>query len=516
MKISIARTPTDINQFDSVEMNSVHALAEAACKSNISTSIFLNGYRNIENFSIAHCIGLDIDNDNKKGTPSLTLDAAKRTFAGFKHAILSTRSHGAEKNGIIADRFRVILFVETPIVLANDFYATWHWLKDQFPWIDNQCKDPSRFWYQHKSVLSINEEGTLITPIRYTEPTKPEKDGRAVLPGERGELSKSTLQFLEFGVEAGSRNGSVYKVAREFQQALYDHEETETRILAALERNKVFQRDFTESEAKITIRSAFSKDAKHAPRLSDIKQRAFYYRRWEELEAEPDLPEDWLVEGLLLRGGLSVIVGMPKIGKSTLIRQLEKCILRGESFLKRKTTKGTVVHFSFDEKAKTAKRHYRLLGLTKTDNLVLHFGTANHEGHLKELEEDFLKIKPAIAVVDTLFDMANVNDVNDYGSVKRMLTFFSSLAERTNCHIMFIHHQNKPNKDYGTGSGHTVLGSTAIFGSVDCCLIFERGKNPDIRTLAVQGRAIDDFSNLQLRFDRKAQTYKVESIEDEF
>ncbi len=512
MKISIS---DNISLFETVEVNTVEDLAKKACESNISTSVFQNGKRNITSFEFADCIGLDIDND-KDGTPSISLDQAKRIFAQFKHAILSTRSHLVEKNGVIAERFRVILFPETAITSSNDFYCTWFWLKDQFPWIDNQCKDPSRFWFQHKEVLSVNEDGKLITPIRYTAPEKPMKDGRAVLPGERGELSKQVLQFLEFGVQAGSRNGTVYKVAREFQQALYDHEETQTRILDSLTRNNILSNDFPESEAKLAIGSAFTKDAKHAPRLVEVKPRAFTYQRWSELLAVPDTKDDWVIEGLLLKGGMSIVVGTPKIGKTTFVRQLERSVLRGERFLARTATKGTVVHYSFDEKARTAKRHYVRLGLNKDDNMILHFGTAGNSNYLKELEEDLISIKPSLAVVDTLFDMVDVQDVNSYGPIKRALSFFSSLAEKTNCHIMFIHHQNKPGMNSSQGSGHSVLGSTAIYGSVDACLIFEKDPHSNLRVLNVTGRAVDDFRRTYLEFDKDTMTYSITEKKDDF
>lgn len=506
MKISVSK---GIEYFDTIEVSTAEELGRKACESNISTSVFKGGKRNIECFEQADVIGLDIDNDNKRGTPTISLAEAKRIFSPYKHVILSTRNHQKEKNGLVADRFRVILFFAKPITKPEDFYSTWFWLKNQFPWIDNQCKDPSRFWYAHPSVLSVAESGIALTPIEHVEQKKEVKDKKPTKEGEKGQLSKDTLNFLEFGVEAGSRNGTVYKVARDFKQNLYDEDETRARILMALSRNEVFDDSFTVEEAQLTIESAYSKDAKHDPRIEEEKPRAFKYFSIGDLMEAPDVDEDWLVQGLLIKGGMSVIVGMPKVGKTTLVRQLEKCVLRGEEFLGRKTEKGSVVHYSFDEKARTAKRHYRTLGLGKDDPMVLHFGTAGNEKYKSELEEDFLTIKPTIAVIDTLFDMVDAPDVNSYGIIKKQLTFFSSLAERTNCHIMFIHHQNKPNQNYGSGSGHSVLGSTAIFGSVDCCMIFEQEKDSIYRTLAVKGRAVDDFEKVTLGFDKDKMTYKI-------
>jgi hypothetical protein len=116
-------------------------------------------------------------------------------------------------------------------------------------------------------------------------------------------------------------------------------------------------------------------------------------------------------------------------------------------------------------------------------------------------------------VIDTLFDMVDADDVNNYAVVKRALSFFNTLAEKTNSHIMFIHHQNKPNANYQSGSGHSILGSTAIFGSVDCCLIFEQDRNSDRRTVSVKGRGVKNGRRVNLRFDQSKMIYEVDDGE---
>lgn len=512
MKIS---TSNGITNFTVKEVSTVQEFGKLACLSNISTSCFVDGYRNKENFYYADCIGLDVDND-KNGTSKLSLNEAKQIFYKFKHIILSSRSHNVEKHGIIAERFRVILFLSEPITRAEDFYSTWFFLKSQFPWIDSQCKDPSRFWFKHTEILQYKEDGQLIKPLKAETSEEIKNNNPIVLPGQRGELSKEALKFLSFGVESGSRNGTTYKVAREFKQSLYPFDIAQDMILGALNRTNVICHDFPEDEAKMAIRSAYSKDAAHPPRLADVKARAFTYQSWSDIVNMEDKEEDWLIQGLLIKGGMSVVVGVPKIGKTTLVRQMEKCILRGEQFLNRNTVKGRVLHYSFDEKARTAKKHYSKLGLTQEDDIVLHFGAAHNDKYVKELEEDLLSLKPILVVVDTMFDMVEVQDVNSYGPVKRQLAQFSSLAERCNCHIMFIHHQNKPNQNYSKGAGTSVLGSTAILGSVDACLIFEKDIDSNLRTLNVQGRGVDDFSRMYLDFDKDKMYYKVTKKEINF
>jgi len=61
-----------------------------------------------------------------------------------------------------------------------------------------------------------------------------------------------------------------------------------------------------------------------------------------KLLAEPQEQIPWLVDGLLPAGGISALAARPKVGKSTLARELAVCVARGEPLLGRATTQGGV------------------------------------------------------------------------------------------------------------------------------------------------------------------------------
>jgi AAA domain len=75
------------------------------------------------------------------------------------------------------------------------------------------------------------------------------------------------------------------------------------------------------------------------------KPHGFTLARVSDLLAEPEEATPWLVDGLLGSGGVSLTVARPKIGKTTLIRYLARCVARGEPFLGRATAQGTVLLF---------------------------------------------------------------------------------------------------------------------------------------------------------------------------
>lgn len=502
MKISVG-TPGNKRDFRATEVTSGSDLQSLILSKPYSLGVYKNDHRNKDNFLRTDAIGLDFDQ-------GMTIEDAVETFKEYQHIVAPTKSHRIEKNGVVCDRFRVILFLSTPITDNETFEATWFSLYEKFPQIDRACKDSSRYFDPSLSVHSSRfGEGLLVDPVAPKPKEIITKEKTHDDSGVKGELGKRTLTFLTLGAERGHRHNELFAAARDAHQNRYSKEWFLEQVQSLSERTG--EGAYVDSGALKTIDDAFSKDPKHDPR---VKQRAFNYIKLGDLLESPDKLEDWLVEGLLIKGGMSVMVGIPKIGKTTLIRQLEKSILRGDKFLDLKTHQGSVVHYSFDEKAKTAKLHYKKLGLTKDDPMTLHFGPASNSNHLKELEEDLLTLKPTIAVVDTLFDLVETENINDYGPVKRQLSAISSLAEKTGCHIMFIHHQTKPNERSSRGNGNSVLGSQAIFGSVDCCMIFEQVKDSNLRTLTIKGRQTDGLDRLELRFDKEKQVYTI--AEDEF
>lgn len=510
MKISIC-TSGNLREFVAKEITDVQNIKKAITSYRYSLGTFKDNQRCKENFIEASMIGLDFDD-------GMSIEAAQIAFKQYKHLIAPTKSHQKEKNGVVCDRFRVILFLETPITDNSTFEATWWSLYQAYPKLDRACKDSSRYFEPSNEVYSERlNDGLLISPVTPLSKSEKPKEKLEIPPGQRGTLGKRTLDFLVNGAKPGTRHNEIYAAARDAHQNLYPKEWLIKQLEALVQTSG--DPAFTDDHALKTVDAAYGKDPKHDPRiepnepnLEEPEARAFSYISLGDVLSMPDKEEDWLVQGLLIKGGMSMIVGAPKIGKTTLVRQLEKAILRGEPFLGRKTQKGPILHYSFDEKARTAKRHYRTLGLNANDPLMLHFGAAGTEKHILEFEEDLVRLKPVLAVVDTLFDMADVEDINSYIPIKKKLTIFGTIAEKTNCHILFIHHQTKPNQNYASGSGISVLGSQAIFASVDACMVFEQVKDSNHRTLAVHGRGIDDFDKTQLVFSKEKQIYVKEDI----
>lgn len=126
-----------------------------------SPAILKDNKRSSENFLECHVMALDFDGE-------LPVRQAKQKLedANLQYSLTYSKSHKLDKNGQgELDRFRVIVPLREPITDPKVFEATWLKLKSLFPGLDEQCKDPSRFYFASKicedqDILNLN--GALL------------------------------------------------------------------------------------------------------------------------------------------------------------------------------------------------------------------------------------------------------------------------------------------------------------------------------------------------------------------
>lgn len=223
---------------------------------------------------------------------------------------------------------------------------------------------------------------------------------------------------------------------------------------------------------------------------------------------EPDEVVAWVTEGLLPSGGFSIVVAKPKVGKSTIVRQLALAVTRGESFLGRQTTKGGVLYVSLEEKKSEVKKHFRQMGATGIENLGIYVGSTPEDAH-EWLKKEIESKKPVLVIIDTLFRFARVNDLNDYAKVISALDPLLDLARTQSAHLMCLHHARKSTAE----GADATLGSTAIFGSVDTAIILK--KSDGKRTIETQQRYGEDMEPTVLVFESESKTVVLGGTKEE-
>ena len=227
-----------------------------------------------------------------------------------------------------------------------------------------------------------------------------------------------------------------------------------------------------------------------------------------DLLAEPDQNTTWLVDGLLPAGGFSVLGAKPKVGKSTLARNLALCVGNGAPFLGRTTTKGPVIYLALEEKRDEIKKHFADMGAAGDEDVYVHCASAPANG-IEQMGVISQQLKPALVIIDPLFRFIRVKDTNDYASVTAELDPLLALARDTGAHIMMVHHLVKSSKSGGDG----LLGSTAIFGSVDSTIILRRHETA--RSIQAIQRYGTDLPESDLTFDTATRTMSLGRTKDD-
>ncbi len=224
--------------------------------------------------------------------------------------------------------------------------------------------------------------------------------------------------------------------------------------------------------------------------------------RLDDLFKEPEENITWLVDGMLSAGGFSVAVAKPKVGKSTAVRVLSQCVAKGASFLNRKVSQGGVIYLGLEEKRSEVKKHFKDLGATGNEDIHIYVGGAPGDA-IKQIRAAVEKIKPALLIIDPLFRLTKVKDTNDYAQITNALDPLLRLARDTGTHVLCVHHANK----MGGEGGNCVLGSQAIFGSVDTLIIMKR--HEDYRTIQTIQRYGDDLPETVLVFDKVSRNVSL-------
>lgn len=229
------------------------------------------------------------------------------------------------------------------------------------------------------------------------------------------------------------------------------------------------------------------------------------------LLAEPEENVTWTLEGILPAGGLSLIAGKPKAGKSTFARCLALAVAQGQAFLNRTTVEGPVLYLALEEKRSEVKKHFQALGATGNEPIFTHADRAPVNA-LLAAKQAIEEHKPALVIVDPLLKFARVRDANDYAQVTEALEPLLDLARKSGAHVLLVYHAGKGDKSDAVDAA---LGSTAFAAAVDTVLVLKRTER--YRTLQTVQRYGADLPETVLDFDsdRRAVLLGAERFEED-
>lgn len=210
-----------------------------------SPFIFNNDYRKSENYiqNVSNCIVLDFDD-------GYTREDFKKD-ADFAYVTGTTKSHMADKNGVICERFRVIIPTLTAIDLNSEDYSNMmREIFEVFTQADTSCKDTARAYSGCKSAEVEFVYGELFEWEEYHERAVKRKELRKWQQQQKekpelqhdgtkadwyrenwlNDVMRSTLKVDEKFV-SGNRNNAIYTISRYLKEI----ELTDSEIAEAIE-----------------------------------------------------------------------------------------------------------------------------------------------------------------------------------------------------------------------------------------------------------------------------------------
>jgi hypothetical protein len=214
------------------------------------------------------------------------------------------------------------------------------------------------------------------------------------------------------------------------------------------------------------------------PKEEELPALPFHDFDLAELATEEYLKRTPVVEGLCYSSATSMITGGKHAGKSTLMRWLAICVVKGYPFLGRQVVQGPVIYCASEDEELPAMSELRRLGWTRGDPIIFLPKSKipddmDEQAVLHLLADKVNETKAVMIAVDMLFDFIPVQDELAYAGTRRATGMLQKVASVTGCHIVCVHHAPK-HTDKNAEVTITALGSMGLAARVSPMILVVR------------------------------------------
>lgn len=236
--------------------------------------------------------------------------------------------------------------------------------------------------------------------------------------------------------------------------------------------------------------------------LPDLTKKTIEPLNWRQMrERRAAKTREWIVSGKLARGETSSWSGKVEAGKTTLMRELTLCVLRGESFLGCDTQRGRVAYVMLDADGEDVTFDaFQEMGFCEddADNCLFLF-----EPTLAQIErgfEKFIKIlmdfNPTLVIVDPYPRLKMIEDFHSYTNTYLMAEL-SQVAQMVNAHFALPGHVPR-GRDDDADVATAGFGSISFSGGVNArFIVTNRNGKHTIRSSQGKGAGFQPFEGEQ-------------------
>ena len=232
---------------------------------------------------------------------------------------------------------------------------------------------------------------------------------------------------------------------------------------------------------------------------------------------QSDLPPraDVIGGGVLPKGGLALLAGQFKSGKTILALQVALETVRGGRVLDFDTTPGRVLLLNGEGGPQLLRERLEKMtegNLTGLDDLLLWWPT---ESRLDLAEEESRAALAAyckgqkieLLIIDPLIRF-NSLDENSTLEMGRFVRGLADLRQETGTAILLVHHTRKPSKGGGSGAAEA-RGSTVLHGEADSLMVLQSRRANNDFTLQFELRWAEEPPALRLELDPGTLLFNV-------
>ena len=183
---------------------------------NYSATAFRDGYRDGEHAMPGQeLVILDFDD-------RYTIGEAMVDFEDYIALVATTRNHLKEKHGVVAERFRVILPTDKPIMLdRGEFKVMMAEVMARFPQADPACKNIDRMYFGYPGADVLVTGGCRLfdwesfyrLAVLRRAAKACEWSGRVRRPDSSSSVQRSYATFFQREFVPGNRNSALFRLA---------------------------------------------------------------------------------------------------------------------------------------------------------------------------------------------------------------------------------------------------------------------------------------------------------------
>lgn len=270
------------------------------------------------------------------------------------------------------------------------------------------------------------------------------------------------------GIPIGARNETLAQYAGSLCKKFKDY----PIFLEKLDEfnQKTCQPPLERKEIEIIARSIYGREQKKSGFDSNTLETApVFERKYFSLKALLEIEQtkiDWIWDGYLAKGFTTLLSGLPKVGKTTLLFELIKAFQAKTGFLSRNINFDGGILIITEENRMIYQDRLVKAGISPEGLYVLPASEVwgwSRDKILAQAHGAIQYDKVGLVIFDTLGEFWGVGQENDASQVIDALKPIKVIASQHNVALLLVHHLRKGEGEHGKAH----RGSNAILGAVD-------------------------------------------------